>query len=260
VIKRPRQFTQAYAEAFQDRSVADAYRYRPPYPPDVFGVLLGLINTRPRLILDVGCGTGNLARPLVASVERLDALDCSREMIEHGRQLPNGDHPHLRWIKGRAEDAALDSSYALVAAGESLPWMDWSIVLPRFHQVLAPAAYLAIVTHDTTPDAWSILGEIVPRYRVDGGFEPFDMIGQLGQHSLFEVVGEQIVGPIQFRQSIDDFIESYHSRSGFSRERMGASKAAAFDEEARELLLKFYGDALLSLQVTASVVWGFPRG
>jgi len=190
----------------------------------------------------------------------VDAVDFSREMIEHGRRLPNGDHPHLRWIHGRVEDVALDPPYALVMAGASLHWMDLHTVLPRCHQLLTPGGFLAIVTNDTTPDAWSILGEIVPRYRIDGGYESFDMIGQLEQHDLFEVVGQTKVGPMLFRQSVDEYIESYHSRSGFSRERIGAAKAAAFDEEARKHLLGSYSDGMLTLQVTGSVVWGLPRG
>jgi SAM-dependent methyltransferase len=260
MIQKPSQFAPGNAEAFQDRGVVDAYRYRPPYPDAVFDVLLGLIGTRPRHILDVGCGTGNLARQLVTSVERVDAVDFSRQMIEHGRELPNGDHSHLHWIDGRVEGAALDPPYALITAGESLHWMDLSIVLPRFRQLLTPGGYLAIVVHDTVPDAWSILGEIIPRYRVDGGFEPFDLIGQLEAHGLFEKVGVKKIGPVPFRQSIDDYIESYHSRSGFSRERMGAASAAAFDEELREFVLRTWGDTTLALQVTASVEWGLPGG
>ncbi|HVA91968.1 MAG TPA: class I SAM-dependent methyltransferase [Chloroflexota bacterium] len=65
MIRKPPHFAQVYAESFQDRGVVDAYRYRPPYPPAVFDVLLDLVRTRPRHILDIGCGAGNLARQLV---------------------------------------------------------------------------------------------------------------------------------------------------------------------------------------------------
>jgi hypothetical protein len=65
---------------------------------------------------------------------------------------------------------------------------------------------------------------------------------------------------MSFQQSLDEYIESYHSRSGFSRARMGATKAAAFDEEAHQLLRSVYGDGTLTLRVTGSVVWGFPGG
>jgi SAM-dependent methyltransferase len=257
-MQKPHHFASQYAESFQDRGVVEAYRYRPPYPAEIFDILAGLISRKPRHVLDIGCGTGNIARQLVSRVERLDAVDVSRPMIEHGKQLPNGDHPRLRWMHGRVEDAAFDPPYALVTAGESLHWMDWQIVLPRCHRLLAPGDYLAIVTHDTVPDPWSTLGEIVPRYRMDGGYQPFNMIEHLEQHGLFRGVGEKQVGPSPFMQSIADYIESFHSRSGFSRERMGPDRASAFDREAREILLGSYAAGIISLEVSGSVVWGFP--
>jgi 2-polyprenyl-3-methyl-5-hydroxy-6-metoxy-1,4-benzoquinol methylase len=113
------------ARAFQDRSVAAAYRLRPPYPPETFEVLAGLLADGPRVALDVGCGDGAIARPLAPLVDRVDAVDASAAMIEAGKGLPGGGHPRLRWIIGRAEDAPLRPPYALVTAGSSLHWMDW---------------------------------------------------------------------------------------------------------------------------------------
>ncbi len=59
---------------------------------------------------------------------------------------------------------------------------------------------------------------------------------------------------------IDDYIESFHSRNGFSRERMGPAAAAAFDQEARRILLQSYPDGVMSLQIVANIVWGVPGG
>ena len=72
-------------------------------------------------------------------------------MIEEGERLPDGDHPGLRWLHGPVEEAALDPPYALVTAGESLHWMDWNVALPRFRELLAPGAHLAIVERRATP-------------------------------------------------------------------------------------------------------------
>ena len=42
------------------------------------------------------------------------------------------------------ETAPLDPPYALVTAGESLHWMAWEVVLPRFAAALVPGGLLAI--------------------------------------------------------------------------------------------------------------------
>ncbi len=56
-MDKPASLGQRYASAFQEESVADAYAYRPPYPPAVFDVLATLPPSQPRRILDAGCGT-----------------------------------------------------------------------------------------------------------------------------------------------------------------------------------------------------------
>ena len=62
-----------------------------------------------------------------------------------------------------------------------------------------------------------------------------------------------------FFQSIDDFIEGLHSRSGFSRERMGQQKAIDFDQQVRTLLSQFHTDGMLALQAVGTVTWGIPE-
>lgn len=258
-MQKPEQYAADLADTFKASSVVEAYRHRPPYPAEIFTILKSLLKGEPGHVLDIGCGTGNIARYFVEHVERLDAVDFSQQMIAKGKTLPNGNHPHLRWLYGRAEDVALEPPYSLIIAGESLHWMDWNIVLPRFQRLLVQDGYLALVGHPATPDPWSVLGDLVPRYRTDGGYQAYNLIEELEKHGLFQKIGEQKTAPISFTQSIADFIESYHSRSMFSRERMGQEQARTFDQEARKLLLAAYPDGVIQQQVTGIVEWGYPK-
>src|SRR5262249_55186769 len=64
VRPKPDHLGPEYAAQFGDPSVVAAYRHRPPYPAEVFDILVGLIADEPRAVLDVGTGTGEIARGL----------------------------------------------------------------------------------------------------------------------------------------------------------------------------------------------------
>ena len=57
---KPKGLGPEYAGQFQDQSIADAYSTRPPYPPKVFEILLGLIKDESPIVLDLGSGTGDI--------------------------------------------------------------------------------------------------------------------------------------------------------------------------------------------------------
>lgn len=256
---KPKHLGPDYAAQFQDAAVVAAYPTRPPYPAEVFEILAGLVTTEPRIALDVGCGTGDVARRLAPMLARLDAVDLSRRMIEYGMLLPGGDAPNLRWIVGAAENAPLEPPYALITAGESLHWMDWPVVMPRLANALAPDAYLAIVGRSEEPSPWSDdLLRLIVRYTTNRDFQPYNLISELESRGLFTKSGERGTAPIPVEQSVDDYIESIHSRNGFSRDRMRPEDAAAFDAVVRELVTPYVRDGVLLLRVSAMVVWGVP--
>jgi ubiquinone/menaquinone biosynthesis C-methylase UbiE len=258
--QKPAHLAPEYGKQFQDLSMVEAYKHRPLYPDEVFDILDSLITEQPRHVLDIGCGTGAIARFLVSKADRLDAVDFSQNMIAYGKKLSNGDNPHLHWLYGRVEDVTLNPPYTLVTAGASLHWMDWNVVLPRLHDMLVPSGYLAIIEHETFPKAWyDHLAAIIPRYSTNVKYQPYNLIDELEMRGLFQKVGERSTQSIPFTQSIDEYIESFHSRNGFSRERMKPEMAAAFDNEAKKILLKEYPDGIMSLQVVGNVIWGVPK-
>lgn len=249
-----------HASRFQDQSVVDRYHLRPTYPPETFDILTQLIVDEPRAILDAGCGPGELARYLVDFAERIDAVDMSLPMIEKGKTLPGGDSPKIRWLHGMIEDVPLAPPYALITAGQSLHWMDWDIVLPRFQQVLTPHGMLAILGPEEQPAPWDDpLLVIIKRYTTNKEYQPVDLIAEIEQRHLFQKEGEAHTAPISFEQPLSDFIEAYHAKSSLSRDYMTHEAANAFDEEVHAHLLPFTTYGRITVQVYARIVWGRPQ-
>jgi SAM-dependent methyltransferase len=259
-ITKPGHLGPQYGDQFGDQSVVDAYRFRPPYPEELFDVLTGLISGERRNVLDAGCGTGPIARHMASRVDRVDAVDISGAMIESGKRLPGGDHPNLRWIVGGMEEAPIEPPYALIVAGQSLHWMEWGIVMPRFARSLAPGAYLAIVDLKIAPTAWyeGLLG-VIKRHSTNREYQPYNLVDELQMRHLFEKVGEVNTAWGPFRQPVKDYIEAMHSMNGLSRQRMLPHEAETFDKEARSVISPYAHDGMVELQTSASVIWGLPR-
>ena len=121
---KPKHLGPQYAEQFKDHSVASAYLHRPPYPAELFDVLESLIQGRPRVILDMGSGTGAIAIPMAGRVDRVDAVDPSEAMLKMAQTRPGWDQENIRWVCTSAEDFDYQGRYGLIVAGASLHWMD----------------------------------------------------------------------------------------------------------------------------------------
>jgi trans-aconitate methyltransferase len=257
---RPAHLTDENAAQFQARTVAERYYLRLPYPAELFDMLAGLVLGAPRIVLDIGTGTGDLARNLATRVDRVDAVDISAEMIAAGKALPGGDLPNLRWVLGTAEDAPLDPPYGLVTAGESLHWMDWERVLPRLASALLPAGILAIARRDRLPSPWDDeLSMLIREHSAMQNYQDFDLIGELSARGLFKKVGEHATAPITFVQPIEDYIDSFHSMSSLSLERITPEAAADFAAKLRTLLAPYAVNGAITLQPYGHVVWGRPH-
>jgi 2-polyprenyl-3-methyl-5-hydroxy-6-metoxy-1,4-benzoquinol methylase len=251
------------AGRFQDQSVVDRYHLRPAYPPETFTILNELIVDEPRVVLDIGCGTGNITRPLAGYVERIDAVDLSLPMIERARTLPGGDSSKIHWLNGRAEDVALAPPYALVTAGESLHWMEWDVVLPRLAHVLTQHGMLAIAyvgDQSARSAPWSAgAQQIRQRFTNNPTYQPFDWIAKLEKYRLFQKLGERQTDSIAVAQTIEDYIAAQHARSTLSLDTMTAEQATQFDREMQALLLPFAQDGLLTFSVVGGIIWGKPQ-
>jgi SAM-dependent methyltransferase len=256
---KPRHLTTENAARFQDQSLVDVYHHRLPYPQAVYDRLLSLLANLPRVVLDVGTGTGDLARGLVDAVTHVDAIDVSEAMIGRGRLMTNGQHPNLKWIHGRVEDAHLQTSYSLIIGGDSIHWLDWEKVFPLFHDLLHSDGYVVIIGRRELPTAWHVeLGKLIVEFSVIKDFEQYDLIDELEKRYVFQVVGRETTAPVVATQSIDDYVASFHSRGSLSPAAMTADAVHDFDARLRALVEPYVEDNQLELQTEATIVWGKP--
>lgn len=255
-IPIPPQFDDEHARRWHDADAAAAYRHRPGYSAEAFAVLLSLMTRGPRVVLDVGCGTGNIARGLAPLVERVDAIDFAPEMIAEGRGLPGGDASNIRWQVARAEEAELDPPYALVVGGASLHWMRWHVVLPRFAEALVPGGKLVVAAPREMDNPWDeAVKEIVSRYSTNQAYIPFDMIPLWEGEGVFRLEGEQYTVPEPFEQTIDEFIAAFHAMSTLTRAHIAAD---AFDAEVQEVMRGHFPDGIVRRETRVHLVWGTP--
>ena len=256
---KPKHLGAEYASQFQDAGVVESYRHRPEYPADTFRILSELVQDEPRSVLDVGCGTGYVARALVGYVDSVDAVDFSERMIVMAKSLPNGNHSGISWLHGPVEEVPLTPPYALITAGNSLGWMDWHVVFPRFKESLTPNGYLALVGQTHSPVPWNDdLMRIIQTYSTNRDYAAYSLVDELQRRGLFSVMGTATTEPVPFWQPIHDYIESFHARNGFSRESMTEGNARAFDDEAAALVSGFCPSGEVVLWVLGTVVWGKP--
>jgi ubiquinone/menaquinone biosynthesis C-methylase UbiE len=108
-------------ELFQ--GTAEYYsRFRMRYPP----VLLDAIDRRVGLtygdpLLDLACGTGEIALAFADRLTDIWAIDLEPEMVEMGRQnARDRGIERIHWLVGRAEDAELPADhFGVVAIGRA---------------------------------------------------------------------------------------------------------------------------------------------
>lgn len=259
MLPKPTQFGREYGSQFSDASVVSSYHLRPPYPEETFEILEMLLPTDCRSVLDLGCGTGEIARRIAPRAECVDAIDPSAGMLAKGRSLPGGSVANIAWIHGSAERATFHGPYGLVVAGASLHWMEWDVVLSRITDSLAANGFLAIVELDQEPSPWSgRISTTIGKYSTNREFSPYNIMDELRQRNLFVTIGRVRTEEVVFTQSVPDYVGSFHARNGFSRDRMMADAADAFDRDVTALVEPYATDGMVELRIRGSVVWGRP--
>ncbi|MFD4356754.1 class I SAM-dependent methyltransferase [Nocardia sp. NPDC058518] len=156
------------------RGTAEYYsRYRPAYPERLFEDLLARTG-QGGLLIDLACGTGEIAIPLHDRFAHVQAVDLEPDMVEVGRRKAiEVDATNIDWSVGRAEDLVVTDPAQLVTIGNAFHRLDRPMIAERAGQWLDPGGFLAIVGSSTPwsgTESWQAIAvDVVARWSGEPG-------------------------------------------------------------------------------------------
>ena len=142
-------------------------------PPDASTAFyLGLTGPPPARILDMGCGTGQLACEFAARGHHVTGADPAAAMLAVARARPGGDR--VRWIQAGAAALATSARYDLIIMTghvfqQFLEDRDVRAALRALARHLAPAGRLAFETRNPAVREWQDWNPRDTRQRVEAG-------------------------------------------------------------------------------------------
>jgi SAM-dependent methyltransferase len=168
---------------------ADYERHRPEYPEEALRWAVGTLGIESGgRVLDVGAGTGKLARGLVAIGLDVVAVEPGAPMLR--RAVPEADA-----LDGAAESIPLPgASVAGAFAGQAYHWFDRERALPELHRVVRAEGGLALLWNwwDERDALQRELGELVGY----AGHEPYRN-EELPGEPWFREVGRTVVETVR---------------------------------------------------------------
>ncbi len=135
------------------QTAADYGRWRAGFPPHFFKRLFAEGWVMPEYrVLDLGTGTGTIARGLALRGCRVTGLDSEQHLLTEAGRLDREAATGVTYVQGRAEGTGLpDASFDLVTAGQCWQWFDRDQTVREVARVLVEAGRLVIAHFDWLP-------------------------------------------------------------------------------------------------------------
>ena len=137
----------SYGRVFDE--IADEYdRRRPTYADELIDRACEVagLGSGAR-VLEIGCGTGQLTRSLLARGLQVTAVDPGEQLIARAR-TELGDAADVQFVNTRLEDATLPhADYAAVFSASAIHWIDPDVSWRKAADVLVNGGTLALVSY-----------------------------------------------------------------------------------------------------------------
>jgi ubiquinone/menaquinone biosynthesis C-methylase UbiE len=135
-------------------ATADDYRkHRAGFPDSLYERLSGWnIGTGSQDIVDLGTGTGTLARGFASRGNHVIGIDPADQMLAQAREMDAGLGVSVTYKVASAEDTGLPAKAAdIVSAGQCWHWFDRSRAIREVTRILKPGGVLLMVHFDWIP-------------------------------------------------------------------------------------------------------------
>lgn len=240
------------------KTANDYARYRTQFPPELFTQLAELnIGVSGQRLVDLGTGTGVLARQFAAAGCAVTGLDVAPEMLDQAREQDQAAGVSVTYQVGGAEDTGLSShAWDAVTAGQCWHWFDRPRVAAEVRRLLVDGGGLAICYRDYSGEVSEAAEELVHAYN------PTWPLGGLTFDNKPEWVAELrdagfgSIDSFGFDTTVEFTHEQWRGRMRSSNGvggSLAADEVAAFDADLAMLLRERFPDEPLSVPHR---IWG----
>jgi SAM-dependent methyltransferase len=134
-----------YGTVFDDMA-AEYDRHRPAYPDELVGQACRVAGIGPGdRVLEIGCGTGQLTRGLLARGLHVTALEPGANLIARARQNLAGA---VDFVHAKLEEAVLPRErFPAVFSASAFHWADPEVSWQQVADALAPGGTLALIQY-----------------------------------------------------------------------------------------------------------------
>jgi SAM-dependent methyltransferase len=135
------------------KTASDYAKHRAGFTDRFFDRLFeACIVSKGNRVLDLGAGTGTIARGLAKRGCLVTGLDSSEAMLEQAKMLASEEGLDIPFVRARAEHTLLPSgSFDVVTAGTCWHWFDRPDAAREARRVLEPSGRLLIANLDWLP-------------------------------------------------------------------------------------------------------------
>jgi len=145
--RRPESTARRYGKVF-DEIAAEYDRHRPAYPDELIDQACRVAGIGSGdQVLEVGCGSGQLTRALLARGLRVTAVEPGQNLIALARQNLDGAGA-VEFVNAQFEDAPLPrEQFQAMFSASAFHWVDPEVSWQKAADVLVPGGTLALVQY-----------------------------------------------------------------------------------------------------------------